>query len=212
MSENFINTTNNRIESLNSKLKSVVKKNSSLEEFLCSLVTILNALSDERDHRALTSIAKRPCKPPSSPEETMYQQSLTPHAFKLVRGQMHLSTKQVAICHQADVFTFKSSSGNTTTTTNCTCSFWNAMRLPCRHVFAVRQTLSMSLFDATLFLNRGSKDYYYAHQRAFLCQENSTTEHSISEQAARPRRPMSEHEKYKELFPTWKYLAQLAAE
>ncbi|KAH9384541.1 hypothetical protein HPB48_026549 [Haemaphysalis longicornis] len=51
MSENFNNTTNNRIESLNSKLKSVIKKNSSLEEFVCSLFTILNALSDERDHR-----------------------------------------------------------------------------------------------------------------------------------------------------------------
>ncbi|KAH7950678.1 hypothetical protein HPB51_028287 [Rhipicephalus microplus] len=213
MSENFNNTTNNRIESLNAKLKSVIKKNSSLEEFVCSLFTVLNALSDERDHRALTSISKRPCKAPSSPEEAMYQESLTPYAFKLVREQIYLSAKRVPSDQKADVFTFEASSGNTSTTkTNCNCSFWNAMRLPCRHVFAVRRTLNISLFDDKLFLKRWSKAYYYCHQRAFLSQEKCTTEHSISEQAAKPRRPMSQHEKYREVFPTCKYIAQLAAE
>ncbi|KAL1472594.1 hypothetical protein MTO96_039225, partial [Rhipicephalus appendiculatus] len=213
MSENFNNTTNNRIESLNGKLKSVIKKNSSLEEFVCSLFTVLNALSDERDHRALTSVSKRPCKAPSSPEEALYQESLTPYAFKLVREQMNLSAKRVAIDRKADMFTFEASSGNTSTTkTNCNCSFWCAMRLPCRHVFAVRRTLNISLFDDTLFLKRWSRAYYYSHQRAFLSQQNCTAEHSISEQAARPRRPLSQHEKYREVFPTCKYIAQLAAE
>ncbi|KAL1433946.1 hypothetical protein MTO96_012085 [Rhipicephalus appendiculatus] len=118
MSENFNNTTNNRIESLNAKLKSVIKKNSSLEQLVCSLFTVLNALSDERDHRALTSVSKRPCKAPSSPEEALYQESLTPYAFKLLREQMNLSAKRVASDRKADVFTFEASSGNTPTTKN----------------------------------------------------------------------------------------------
>nr|XP_037277162.1 uncharacterized protein LOC119170185 isoform X1 [Rhipicephalus microplus] len=143
----------------------------------------------------------------------MYQESLTPYAFKLVREQIYLSAKRVPSDQKADVFTFEASSGNTSTTkTNCNCSFWNAMRLPCRHVFAVRRTLNISLFDDKLFLKRWSKAYYYCHQRAFLSQEKCTTEHSISEQAAKPRRPMSQHEKYREVFPTCKYIAQLAAE
>lgn len=63
MAENFHNTTNNQIERLNGKLKSTIKKNSSLEEFVPSLFTVLSTLGNEHDHKALTSVSKRPCQP-----------------------------------------------------------------------------------------------------------------------------------------------------
>ncbi|KAH9371185.1 hypothetical protein HPB48_005655 [Haemaphysalis longicornis] len=108
MVENFNNTTNNRIESLNGKLKSVIKRNSSLEEFVPSLFTVLNALGDERDHKALTSISKRPCQPSPDPDERMYEEALTPYANKLLREQMKLSANVVLTDHQDDMFTFRS--------------------------------------------------------------------------------------------------------
>lgn len=45
------NTTNNRLECLNSKLKSVIKNNSLLEEFIMLLFTTLKVITAEHDHK-----------------------------------------------------------------------------------------------------------------------------------------------------------------
>lgn len=45
---NFMNFTNNRIESINSKLKSVISKFSSMEEFLEKLYIVIDAMRLER--------------------------------------------------------------------------------------------------------------------------------------------------------------------
>ena len=49
---NFLNTTNNRVESFNGKLKSIIQSYSSLEEFLHGLFTTLYATRNERNHKA----------------------------------------------------------------------------------------------------------------------------------------------------------------
>ena len=51
-SGNFLNTTNNRLESLNAKLKSVVSRYSSLEAFMEKFFLIVRVLRSERDHKA----------------------------------------------------------------------------------------------------------------------------------------------------------------
>ena len=50
----FQNHTNNRIESINQKLMSVITKYSSLPQFFSQLVIALDSLSTEHDHRALS--------------------------------------------------------------------------------------------------------------------------------------------------------------
>lgn len=67
---------------------------------------------------------------------------------------MNLSANVVLADRQDGMVTFKSSSGNTKTTANSrTCSFWNAMRLPCRHIFSTRHMpLGIRLYDTALFL------------------------------------------------------------
>ena len=51
----FLNTTNNRLESINAKLKQVINRHSSLEEYF--FVT-LTALRVERDHKAALMLQK----------------------------------------------------------------------------------------------------------------------------------------------------------
>ena len=49
---NFLNGTNNRLECINQKLKSVIARYSSLEEFIDKFFLILRVLRSERDHKA----------------------------------------------------------------------------------------------------------------------------------------------------------------
>lgn len=66
-------TTNNRLESISGKLKSVIKRHSSQEEFVPALFAVLQALSDERDHKAANSVHKRPTSPDDDTETGQYQ-------------------------------------------------------------------------------------------------------------------------------------------
>ena len=50
---NFMNRTNNRVESINQKLKSVISRYSGITLFFQDLMKCLNTLRIERDHRAL---------------------------------------------------------------------------------------------------------------------------------------------------------------
>ena len=51
----FLNSTNN---SINGKLKQVISKNSSLEEFINKFFIILSTLRAERDHKAAVMFQK----------------------------------------------------------------------------------------------------------------------------------------------------------
>lgn len=55
-SGNFLNSTNNRLESFNSKLKSVIPVYSNLPEFFKTLFIILKCIRSERDHCAMKVI------------------------------------------------------------------------------------------------------------------------------------------------------------
>ena len=57
-SGSFLNTTNNRLESINGKLKQVISRHSSLEKFIDSSFTILATLRTERDHKAAVMFQK----------------------------------------------------------------------------------------------------------------------------------------------------------
>lgn len=57
---NFLNGTNNRLESINAKLKSVISRYSSLEQFVDNFFLILRVLRSERDHKAALAAQKVP--------------------------------------------------------------------------------------------------------------------------------------------------------
>lgn len=57
---NFLNGTNNRVESLNVKLKSVITRYSSLNEFVEKFFLIMRILHSERDYKACLTVQKVP--------------------------------------------------------------------------------------------------------------------------------------------------------
>ena len=87
-SGNFLNDTNNRLESINQKIKSVLSKHSSLEEFTKYFLSLLKTLRNERDHKAIKSVHKVSviAFPESSPEYK-YRKLLTFFAYDHVLKQ-----------------------------------------------------------------------------------------------------------------------------
>ena len=92
---NFLNGTNNRLESLNAKLKSVISRYSSLEEFVDKFFLVLRVLCSECDHAASLTAQKVPVAFHSTtdPSSISYMQHLTPYAYKFIAKQMALKTK-----------------------------------------------------------------------------------------------------------------------
>ncbi|XP_064463415.1 zinc finger SWIM domain-containing protein 3-like [Ornithodoros turicata] len=187
MDSNFNNITNNRLECINGKLKSLIRTHSTLEEFIESFFSLIKALNDERDQKAMSCIYKRPTEEMSDTDALEYQKVLTPYAFNIVRKQMKTVPQKVE--YGTNACTFKSSSGLITTTKdNCSCTFVAAMGLPCKHMFQVRRKQQLRLFDQALVKERWLRSYYTTHQRIFLehSGQDETPEVTVSSTQPKP--------------------------
>ena len=172
---NFLNSTNNRLESINQKLKSVISRYSSLEEFIEKFFLILRVLRSERDQRAALTVQKIPTVFHDTTDDVSlrYMKYLTHYAYQFVAKQLSLKDK-VTLPEQMEEESFEvmSSEGEIkVTSSSCTCSSWLSMRLPCRHILAVRSMLNLDVYDITLCDERWSSDYYKASQRVFQDEE-----------------------------------------
>lgn len=58
ISGSFLNSTNNRLESINGKLKQVINRHSSLEDFVNNFFVIVSAMRGECNHKAATMFQK----------------------------------------------------------------------------------------------------------------------------------------------------------
>ena len=121
--------TNNRIEYFFSHLRKNIIMRGSLQEFFERFMGTLATLRSERRHRLLTSLSKHPIK--KIPEEQHeYRATLTPYAFQMVQKQIEASLK-VEVLTECTVM---SSGGvRSVSSTNCDCSFYTSMQLPCKH-------------------------------------------------------------------------------
>ena len=99
---NYLNRTNNRVESINAKLKMVITRFSGMTQFFSDLMQCLSSLRVERDHRALEVTTKR-CIIAHDPASVLgkYVELLTPYAFEYVQKQFKLS-KSVKILEDVD--------------------------------------------------------------------------------------------------------------
>ena len=99
---NFMNRTNNRIESINQKLKSVISRYSGITQFFQDFLKCLNTLRVERNHRALEITMKRRVSMyDSSTSFGQYMSLLTPYSFDCVKDQLDQASK-VQIIQQLD--------------------------------------------------------------------------------------------------------------
>jgi zinc finger SWIM domain-containing protein 3 len=160
----YLNRTNNRVESINQKIKSVCSNFSDLGTFFDELLLAIQSLRNARDHRAIVIMQKRAVVPYSSDSvEAAYMQVLTPYAFSFVVKQIELCEKVKLPDHASFNETVEIITSATTVKTShfsCECSFWTAMNLPCRHIIALRKAAGVSMFDANLIATRCKMDYY----------------------------------------------------
>ena len=145
----FGETSNNRLESINAKVKSVCSKYASLATFFDQFFAVLSCLRNERDHVTLMAMVKKRVTtlPHDSPEE-QFAELLSPYAFRFVEKQLALR-KKVQIVEEDDVRCMVSSCAGylNVTDESCECTFRSSMHLPCRHMFAVREKMKLPIFS-----------------------------------------------------------------
>ena len=93
-------TTNNRLESINGKIKSVCFKYASLSKFFDEFFAVLTILRDERSHSIVMSQIRKPTSlrqsyPNLNDEEIKYADYVTPYAFDLIATQILLGKKVI---------------------------------------------------------------------------------------------------------------------
>ena len=215
-SGNFLNNTNNILESLNQKVKSVVARYSTLEDLFCQFLLLIDRLRVERDTAAVRTATRVPVLPfESDSPQARFASKLTPYAFTYVKQQLDLASKVANIViSDDDTATCNCSEGVLAVTeVTCQCNFFRAMHLPCRHVFALRSLKGTDLFGEEICPLRWTSAYYRTHQRVLSV---STTAESgtaaIIDLGPRQPRVLSAHEKYGKAFTMAQKIASLASE
>lgn len=85
---------------------------------------------------------------------------LTSFAFGKVENQYQLCEKFPAPLTEVDRDVFRTQSGYTVSKDYCSCPFFKAMKLPCRHIFKLMESQSLDLFMPTVCLYRWTKQCY----------------------------------------------------
>ena len=148
--------TNNRLECITAKVKSVCSKYVSLSKFFDQFFAVLTCLRNERDHATIMALVKKRVIVSDNSDDEEYARVLTPYAFKLVCKQKEQRMK-VKIAEDGTV---NSSAGLLLVTAeSCQCSFWNTMHLPCKHIFAVREQKSLPVFSSAVIAERWKTNY-----------------------------------------------------
>lgn len=213
----YQNRTNNRLESINSKVVQVVRRHSILPDMFRDLDILLISLRTERDRRAALTIQKVPLNV-STPHEGQkeYLSLLTPYAYGILckRYELLNKVKIVESLTDGEYFTVVSSEGNLLVSpTSCTCSFFNGMQLPCHHLLQIRSIKGLSMFCSTLVATRWTKNYYVNNSRLVMVDRTqSLTSLDIDVNTVKTKKIMTQHEKFSLISSKVKKLSSLASE
>lgn len=215
VSGSFLNSTNNRLENINGKLKHVISRHSSLEEFVNNFFIILSALRTERDHKSAITVQKvRVNRFEDQSPEKLYCRLLTTYASSYVLKQLELISKVKKICQaNSGNYSVETSEGvRSVSVMDCGCLFRKSMMLPCRHIFALREILRQPLYSEDLCNSRWTAKYYHETQRIFLNTSIPTTSFEVNEVKTKQSRTLSQHQKYKKAALLTSELASIASE
>lgn len=155
------NRTNNRLESLNQKLKAVMTKYAWLPIFASPLLVCVSSLRIEKDIRATESLHKKPINQANwSEHDGEYASLLTSYAFKKYFHETidHENVAFVDIDNRMAVCGAIASQRILTREINCDCEFFRTMGLPCRHIIAFRAHNGLDPFDESICLDRWRKE------------------------------------------------------
>ena len=190
---NFNTRTNNRLESINQKIKSVCSAFSNLEAFFKDFRTVVACLRIERDNKALECVSKISVFSIGTSAEAQYSRLLTPYAAKFVREQLEKRTK------------VKMVDGKVTTAETsldaCSCKFHQTMKLPCKHIFAFRENSHQPLFEERMAHSRWRLDFYKNSYEVFnvAAERGSGNDQAsvvVSTNTIHQPNPKTQHQKY----------------
>ena len=161
----FRNTTNNRLESHNQKLKDLTSRTSSLSEMFQNVLLFIQTTESESSHVAFTEEFTSRCTQDTSISGVAEVQSIcTQYAADLMVEQMKLALTieyTVQILPDATaVISYKSRSHSVSPKDGtCSCTFQQTLLMPCRHIFKYRDHCSISMFEPSLVASRWLKSY-----------------------------------------------------
>lgn len=207
---NFMNATNNRAESINGKLKSIVDRYSSLENFVRRFFSLVYSTRKEVMHKAVTMLQKRQVTSSTDEAHVRFSGHLTPYAFKHVERQLHLSTSATVKCVDGEMVQVVANHKlYHASVSDCSCGFRTAMLLPCCHIFTARHHFGLDKYDESLCSDRWSADTYARSVTMVLHHEQQETLH-VEKKA--DGRILSSHQKFKKASVISAKLATLASE
>ena len=169
----FGERTNNRLESVNKRLKAVIKSGSSLPNFFKDLIAMLACMRMERHHTILSVTDKVSVKHyPVGSAQSKFSAALTPFACSLVLKQLKLAEDGPPL-------------GDVTAHDRC-CSYSETIGLPCHHMLAIRMQAKESVFTLQGIWPRWLKADMLSHRQLFNTADADTTAVTITQQKVRP--------------------------
>lgn len=152
--------TNNRLESFNQKLKSIITHYTSLVSFFGTTLKLMKSMQTEKNVRTMNRQEKVPVK--SGNEEQFvfeYRKLLTHFAFTHIKRQLD-TVNAVAFSQSNPNSSFiRFPDGRTIVVTedSCSCGFFTTMCLPCKHILKYRNNKGIDIFCQNLCHKRWIK-------------------------------------------------------
>ena len=186
----FGERTNNRLESVNRRLKAVIKPGSSLPVFFTDLIATIKCMHHERDQCFVKTLEKVSIDPfPLGSVEGKYASSVTSFALQFIVKQLKLSDSTDVTVEDDHAAATVLIDGVSTEVTpdECPCPFWKSMGLPCQHVFAIRHHLQLQIFSLSGIWPRWLKNSVADKHRLFhKPEDNAEPVVNVSHHVSKP--------------------------
>lgn len=160
------NTTNNRLESHNQKLKDLTYRSSNMTEMFQNVLRFSEISASEYSHAVFQEEFTTCTFADKGLEGAQTIRSVcTQYAADTIIAQVKLahSVKYDISRNDLDQYTVTNTGSNEyevkLVDNLCTCSFNQTLKMPCRHIFAVRATMNMPTFTDEMVAQRWLKSY-----------------------------------------------------
>lgn len=145
----FYNFTNNRLESINKQLKKIfVKPRRPFCELIDKLFEYLKSSLIAKDYKYHVNTCKKRAN--LSNEQTEIYDLLTPFSARYVWAEFYRHERMTIKKKNGVVLIQCNGEDLEVTETTCTCIFYKAWTLPCRHIFHIRRKKKLPVFTSDL--------------------------------------------------------------
>lgn len=180
---NLGNMTNNRLESLNQKIKAEVKRGSKMIPFVHEFFRWFRFRDAELEFKEAQNILRGDCLiTPTSPTLLEYKKLVTKYAYNYIEQQYNQKDCILLedINHQKRECVARIvGERRILSISHCSCLIFRSMLLPCKHIFGFRERLNLALYDEKLCGKRWTQRLPQNSRRHQLVKAD---EHSESDQ------------------------------